>query len=80
MYLRCPYCGSTDLEYNKTFGYKTAFWGALFLHFWGALLGFFLTRKKDILAFTAALLFRFSLILGNINQKWRFNHNTNISE
>lgn len=47
MYLRCPYCGSTDLEYNKTFGYKAAFWGALFLHFWGALLGFFLTRKKE---------------------------------
>lgn len=40
MYLRCPYCGSTHLEYEKVFNYKYAFFGALFFHIWGALFGY----------------------------------------
>lgn len=47
MYLRCPYCGSTNLDSERVYGYKAAFWGALFFHFWGVLLGWFFTRKTE---------------------------------
>ena len=46
--IHCPFCGSTDIyEYEEGFNYKAAFWGVLFMHFFGIIFGL-LCRKRTI--------------------------------
>lgn len=46
--LHCPFCGSTDIQdYQESYNYKAAFWGIVFIHAIGIILGW-LCRKRTI--------------------------------
>ncbi len=44
--IRCPFCGSRNLEFSKEdFNHRAAFWGTLFLSLWGILFGLFCRKR-----------------------------------
>lgn len=46
-HIHCPFCGDTHITLTtESFNYKAGFWGAVFLHAFGALIFGFLCRKR----------------------------------
>lgn len=46
-YIHCPFCGDTHITLTKeSFNYKAGFWGAVFMHAFGAIFFGLLCRKR----------------------------------